>query len=196
GAIELRRFNPRVRRHPRKKLAVIVVRVNDHRIGDDIVELEGSKAHLRHLPLKPPPRISVDGKLNTMAFENGSDIRLIDLSLDADAPQILRNLEKLRCLQASRHDLPDINGPADDGAVDGRLDTGAVEVDLRLEELRLALGDGGFGILELRLGDLDFGLGHVSIACRRIKRHGGGNALAGESLLPLQQASGIALDGL
>ena len=66
--------------------------------------------------------------------------------------QVLCDDEELGRLQARRHGLADVDAALDHDAVHRRADLGALEVDLRLRERRLALLDRGHRARDLRPG--------------------------------------------
>ncbi len=73
--------------------------------------------------------------------------------------QILGDGEELRRRHARGHGLSSLHHPVDDDAVDWRADIGPVEIDAGAVQSGLALGERRLGVVDLRGGSSDVGLG-------------------------------------
>ena len=140
--------------------------------------------------------IGVDSELDGISFANGTDVGLIDLGLDLDAAQILRDLEELGRLQARSDRLADIDSTRDHGAVDRRLNERAIEIDFGDLQRGFALRDRRLRVRDLGIDHGNIGRRHIHIADGAVERRGRGDTLCCQCLLAFQQTLGVAQDGL
>ncbi len=103
--------------------------------------------------------IGIDGKGHGIVARDLPDIGLVDLRLDLHMIEVLGDGEQLRCLEARRHGLPDLDRPVDDDAVERGADIGALEIDAGAVQRRLVQRDIGLGVFELCLGAIDICVG-------------------------------------
>ena len=126
--------------------------------------LTGDLRIWRDLAREVAPREGVDREARRLADAQPADVGLVDRRLDLHVAQVLRDGEQHRRLQAGGHGLAGVDVAQDHRAVDRRADDGALEVDLRLLEQRLALLDGGLRAGDLRLAHPDLRLRPPSAA--------------------------------
>ena len=103
--------------------------------------------------------IGIDGEADAIVARHLADIRLVYLRLDLHTGEVLGDGEELRRRHAGRNGLARLDGALDHHAVDRRADIGALQVDARGVERRLALLERGLRVHDLRLGDGEVGGG-------------------------------------
>ena len=96
-----------VRRHARQQFSGSVVHVDDHVVGDDVVDGLRVDANLRDLAFERLVRICQHGKVHGVAGLDVADIRLADVDVHFHLTKILRDREERRRLQRGGHGLTD-----------------------------------------------------------------------------------------
>ena len=156
-------------RHAGQETAQRIVGVDHHRVGDDIIERDRREPDLLDLALERHVGIGIDGEADRVVSRHLADIRLIDLRLDLHMGEVLSDGEQLRRRHAGGDGLARFHRALDHHAVDRRADIGALEIDARGVERRLALLERRLGVLDLRLGDGEVGGGGLLRGGRRIE---------------------------
>ena len=152
--LRARRLDRQGRRHSGEQHLVRILRLDDDRVGDDVVRRRMRLADLLHLALELPP-VGVGRERHLLSDPDVPDVRLRHRRLDPDHLQVFRNRQD-RHRVVGRHDrLAFLDLAVDDDAVHRRAERAVVEVRLRLADGRLALLHGRLGAHERGLRAVD-----------------------------------------
>src|SRR5207302_1666170 len=99
-----------------------------------------------------------------------ANVGLVDRGPYLQALQVLGDQEQTWSVETGLHGLADVGAAVDDDAFDRGSDRGVAEVDLRCLQRDFPQRHVGLCYLDLRLGQIDLGLGTVQIISARLVR--------------------------
>ena len=137
---------------------VAVVDADHRRVGDDVLDRLRAEPDGAHGAGEGAVRIGVDREAHALACLEPPDIGLVDIGVDVDLAQVLGDGEQRRRVEGGGDGLAEVDLALHDDAVDRRADIRALEIDLDVPELGLALQDHGLGGFQVRLGEGDVGV--------------------------------------
>ncbi len=135
-------------RHAGPEFEVGIVHGDDRVVGDDILIGLGGIADLNHVSMKDPRRVGVHIEVDRLVGFDAADIGFRDQGVNLHLTQIIGNLEQDGRAEARRNSLADINITGNDNAIDGRINRGIGEVDLRLAQRGYLDRNLGRGLME------------------------------------------------